>query len=99
MDQDVKPAPRKKASVPACRRCRFWAAARGTDDLGECRRRAPVPMSSFSAGHNLELIVKALYAIAESRSASGQQLPSDGWDSAVFPTTTYEQWCGEFEPS
>lgn len=88
---EVDDAPR------CCSNCRFWLQDSRDLDDGKCRRRAPaaipeihIAVLNLLAHHVMERVPKAEYE---------EWLTDNLRRDIDWPTTGYEDWCGEWERS
>lgn len=82
-----------------CAECKFWRADDRFDptDGGECRRRAPAPLSE--AATVIHAHQRAL-AMGLDLSEDGTPPTCGGWENqrAIWPWTIQTDFCGEFVP-
>jgi len=87
--------------MDACGECRFWHEEAHDSARGECRRRAP-PSTNQAFLFQIDILTGLLDVFCKHLSMDwpkgiGGEVTETS-NSAMFPVTYVDEWCGEWEP-
>ena len=86
-------------SGPACQYCKYWLAAPVEELVGECRRRAPLPLLEMSSFDLEERLVRNLIMDEPDDRKNILRYADFGARAMRWPVTGHEDWCGDFSSS